>query len=117
MFCFIYLKYHLRVVNFSKSFFSESIGIGGSGADISGGVRGAVELAEVGRVRQSLSACATLRVELGVSPCAASPGDWSTVSSVDVWEWVSSGSVSSWPSLNRDSGGSGNKGEEFHFCY
>ena len=117
MFCFIYLKYHLRFVNFSKSFFSESIGIGGSGADISGGVRRAGEFAEVGGVSSSISTCTGLRVELGVSPSAASPGDGSTVGSVDVWEWVSSGSVSSWPSLNRDSGSSGNKGEEFHFCY
>ena len=117
MFCFIYLKYHLRGQTFSQSYCSESIGIGGSGADISGGVVSAGELAEVGRVSSSLSTGTGLRVELGVSPCAASPGNGSAVGSIDVWEWVSSDDGSGWPSFNGDSGDSGNKGEEFHFCY
>mgnify|MGYP006917958966 CR=1 FL=1 len=117
MFCFIYLKYHLRGQTFSQSYCSESIGIGGSGADISGGVWLALDFAEVGRVSSSLSAGSGLRVELGVSPCAASPGNGSAVGSIDVWEWVSSDDGSGWPSWELDSGGGSDKSEEFHFYY
>ena len=117
MFCFIYLKYHLRGLTFSQSYCSESVGVSSGGAHISGGVGGAVDLAEVGRVRGRLMAESGLRVELGVSPSAASPGNSGSVGSVDVWEWVSSDNGSSWPSLKGNSSGRGNKGEEFHFCY
>ena len=55
-------------------------------------------------------------MELSVGPSAASPGNGSTVLAIDVWEHVSVRDGSSWPSLEVDSGGSGNESkEEFHF--
>ena len=115
MFCFIYLKYHLRGLTFSQSYCSESIGVGSSGAHISGGVGGAVDLAEVGGVSSRLSAGAGLRVQFGVSPGAASPSHGRSVGAIDVWKWFSSDNGASWPSLEGNSSGGGNKCEEFHF--
>ena len=72
-------------------------------------------MAEVGGVGGGLTAGSGGRVELGVCESAASPGDGSAVDTIDVWEWVSSGDVTSWVSLNVDGGGSGDECEEFHF--
>ena len=68
-------------------------------------------MAEVGGVGEGVDA-----LIIGV-PLAASPGNGTTGLAIDVWEDISVGSGSSWPSLGGDSGGGGNKGEEFHFMF
>ena len=72
-------------------------------------------MAEVSGIGEGFSAGTVLRVELGVSPSAASPGNWSTVDAVNMWEWVSWDDGSSWPSFKVDSSGGGDESEEFHF--
>ena len=68
-------------------------------------------MAQVGGVGEGLAA------SIIGGPSAASPGNGTTVLAIDVWEDISVGDGSSWPSLGGDSGGGGNKGEEFHFMF
>ena len=97
-----------------RSWRSESLGVSSGGADLLVLIRGAVDVAQVSRVRERVSASTGGRVESSWGPGAASPGDWSTISAIDMWENVPVGSSSSWPSLQVNSGSSSNDSSEFH---
>ena len=99
----------------SYPFCSESVGISSRSADILGGESCAVDVAEVGGVREGFAAGSSLGVQFSWGPCAASPGHWSTIDTIDMWEHISVGDGSGWPSVKVDSSGGGNKSEEFHF--
>ena len=111
---FIYLKYDMGS-SFDQSSRSESLGISSGGADLLELIRGAVDVAEVSRVGEGFSAGSGGRVEtVSWGPGAASPGNWSTVSAINMWENIPAGSSSSWPSLQVNSGGRSNDCKEFH---
>ena len=112
---FIYLKYDL-VTEYVQSCRSESLGISSGSADLLVEVWGAVDVAQVGRVGEGVSAGTRARVETVVwGPSAAAPGNWSTVAAINMWENIPVGSSTSWPSLQVNSSGGSNKSKEFHF--